>query len=67
MIQLRLSAGMSLVDAAIQKEICGPGCHLSDLPLRPSDLTLHKTALIISNEAMEDIIKIFKSLKNQDY
>ena len=42
-----LSAGMSATDAAIQKKIYG------------SDTT----ALIISNEEMEDIMKIVKSLK----
>ena len=42
-----LSAGMSAADAAIQKEIYGSGT----------------TALIISNEEMEDIMKIVKSLE----
>ena len=51
LLPLGLSAGMSTADAAIQKKICGSG----------------KTMLIISNEGMEDIIKIGKSLKNQDY
>ena len=42
-----LSAGMSAADAAIQKKIYGSGT----------------TALIISNEEMEDIMKIVKSLE----
>ena len=42
-----LTAGMSAADAAIQKKIYGSG----------------STALIISNEEMEDIMKIVKSLE----
>ena len=42
-----LSAGMSAADVAIQKKIYGSGT----------------TALIISNEDMEDIMKITKSLE----
>ena len=45
LLQLGLSAGMSAADAAIQKKICGSG----------------STALIISIEEMEDIMKIVKS------
>ena len=55
LLPLGLSAGMSAADAAIQKKIYGSGC--------PSDLALRTTALIISNEEMEDIIKIVKSLE----
>ena len=44
---LGLSAGMAAADAAIQKKIYRSGT----------------TALIISNEEMEDIMKIFKSLE----
>ena len=44
MLSLGLTAGMSAADAAIQKNIYGSG-------------TL---ALIISNEQMEDIMKIVK-------
>ena len=47
LLPLGLSAGMSAADAAIQKKICGSG----------------KTMLIISNEGMEDIMKIGKSLE----
>ena len=46
-IPLRLSAGMSAVNAAFQKKIYGSGT----------------TSLIISNEEMEDIMKIVKSLE----
>ena len=47
LLPLGLSAGMSAADAAIQKKIYGSGT----------------TALIISNEEMEDIMKIVKSLE----
>ena len=50
-----LSAGMSAADAAIQKKVYGSG--------RLSDLASRTTALIISNEEMEDIMKIVKSLE----
>ena len=52
LIPLRLSAGTSAADTAIQKKIYGSG--------RSSDLALHTTALIISNEEMEDTMKIVK-------
>ena len=55
MILLQLSAGMSAADAAVQKKIYGSG--------HPSDLALHTTALIISNEEMKDIMKIVKPLE----
>ena len=44
LLPLGLSAGMSVSDAAIQKKIYGSGT----------------TSLIISNEEMEDIMKIVK-------
>ena len=47
LLPLGLSVGMSAADAAIQKKIYGSG----------------KTMLIISNEGMEDIMKIGKSLE----
>ena len=47
LLPLRLSAGMSAADAAIQKKIFGSGT----------------TALTILNEEMEDIMKIAKSLE----
>ena len=58
MLPLGLSAKISAADAAIQKKIYGSG-----LPL---DLALRTTALIISNEEMEDIMIILKLL-NQVY
>ena len=45
----------SAADEAIQKKIHGSG--------RPTDLASRATALIISNEEMEDIMKIVKSLE----
>ena len=47
LIPLGLSAGKSAADAVIQKKVYGSGT----------------TALIISNEEMEDIMKIVKSLE----
>ena len=47
LLPLGLSTGMSAADAAIQKKIYGSGT----------------TALVISNEEMEDIMKIVKSLE----
>ena len=49
---------MSAADAAIQKKISG-----SD---HPSGLASHTTALIISNEEMEHIMKIVKSLEESE-
>ena len=46
---------MSAAEAAIQKKMYRSDC--------PSDLAMHTTALIISNEEMEDIMKIVKSLQ----
>ena len=46
-LSLGLSVGMLAADAAIQKKIYGSG----------------KTALIISNEEMEDIMRIVKSIE----
>ena len=54
LIPLALSAGMSAADATIQKKIYGSS--------RSSDLASSTTALIISNEEMEHIMKIFISL-----
>ena len=47
LLRLESSAGMSAADATVQKKICGP----------------ENTALIYSNEEMEDIMKIVKSLQ----
>ena len=55
MLPLGLSAGMSPADTAIQKKTYGSG--------GPSELAFCTTALIISNEEVEDIMKIVKSLE----
>ena len=55
LLPLRLSTGMYAAGAAIQKKIYGSGC-LSDLPWRI-------TTLITSNEEMEDIMKVVKSVE----
>ena len=52
LILLGLSAGISAVNAVIQKKNDG-----SD---RSSDIALRRIALIFLNEEMEDIIKIVK-------
>ena len=54
MTLLGLSAEMSAADAAIQKKIYGSS--------RSSGLALCATALIISNEEIEDVMKIVTSL-----
>ena len=50
LLQIKISAGMSAADEAIQNKIDGSGT----------------TALIISNEEMEDTRKIIKSLKKSE-
>ena len=50
-----LSAAMSARDAAIQKKIYRSGC--------PLDLASLTTVLIISNEEMEDVMKIVELLE----
>ena len=47
LLRLESSAGMSAADVTVQKKICGP----------------ENTALIYSNEEMEDKMKIVKSLE----
>ena len=54
LIPLGLTAAESATDAAIHKKMIGSG--------RPSDLASRTTTLIISNEEMNDIMKIVKSL-----
>ena len=49
LIPLRLTAAASAADAGIHKKILGSG---------------HNTILIISNDKMEDILKIVKSLED---
>ena len=51
LIPLRLTAAASATNAAIQKKIFGSGM----------------TALLISNEEMNDIMKIIKSLEDMVY
>ena len=58
LIPLELTAAASAADAGIYKKTLGSGRH-------PSDSALHNnTILIISNDEMEDIIKIVKSLED---
>ena len=62
LILLRLTATASAADARIHKKILGSGNH----PLHNCHLSsaLHNTTLIMSNDEMEDIIKIVKSLED---
>ena len=62
LIPLGLTAAAA-TDAAICNKIFGSGHHPSDLALHPSDLVLRVTKLTISNEEMNDIMKIVKSLE----
>ena len=55
LIPLRLTASVSATDTAIHKKMFGSGC--------PSDLALRTMTLIISNEEMNDIMRIVKSLE----
>ena len=55
LIPLGLTAAASATDAVIYKKMCGSG--------RPSDLASCMATLIISNEEMNDIMKIVKSLE----
>ena len=55
LIPLGLTAAESATDAAIHKKMFGSG--------RLSDLATRNTTLIISNEEMNDIMKIIKSLE----
>ena len=57
LIPLGLTALASAADAGIQKKLLGYG----KIPL---DLAKQATTLILSNDEMEDIIKIVKSLKD---
>ena len=54
LIPLGLTAVVSAADAVIHKKILGSGNHPS-----------HNTVLIISNDEIEDIIKIVKKLLKQ--
>ena len=57
MIPLGLTAAASAADAGIHKKILGSGN-------RPSSSASQMTTLVISNNEMEDIIKIGKSLED---
>ena len=58
LIPLGLTAAASAVDAGTYKKVSGSGHH-------PPDSTSHdNTILIISNDEMDDIIKILKSLED---
>ena len=56
LIPLRFTAAASAADAGIHKKILGCG--------HPLDSALHTTILIISNDEMDDIMKIVKSLED---
>ena len=58
LIPLVLTAAASATDAAIHKKMFGSGRCASDLVLYPSDLASCNTILMISNEEMNDIMKI---------
>ena len=58
LIPLGLTAAASAADAGIHKKILGSGHN------RPSSSASHNTTLIISNDEIEDIIKIVKSLED---
>ena len=62
LIPLRLTAAASAADAGIHKKILGSGNHL----LHNHLLHNNTTTLIISNDEMEDIIKIVKSHEESD-
>ena len=55
LVPLGLKAVASATNGAIHKRMLELGC-------RASDLALRATALIISNEEMNDVMKIVKSL-----
>ena len=63
LIPLGLTAAASATCAAIHKKMFGFGCHPSDLASRQSDFAPRNTTLILSNEEMNDIMKIVKSLE----
>ena len=60
LIPLGLTAAASAASAGIHKKILGSGKHTLDLALPKHNNT---TTLIISNDEIEDIIKIVKSLE----
>ena len=56
---LKTLAVLILLNAAIQGEILGSGMHLLNVT--------KQTTLLISNEEMDDIIKVIKSLQDLVY
>ena len=58
LIPLGLTVAASAADAGIHKKILGSGHN------HPSSSASHNTTLIISNDEIEDIIKIVKSLED---
>ena len=67
LIPLGLTAAASATDPGFQQKMIGSGCSPSDSALRHSDLALRDMTLIISNEEMNDIVKIVKSLEESDF
>ena len=67
LIPLGLTAAASATDPAFQQKMFGSGCSPSDSALHHSDLALRDMALIISNEEMNDIVKIVKSLEESGF
>ena len=63
LITLGVHAAASTADARIHKKTLGLG-NPSSSHNHPSSSTSHNTVLIISNDEIEDIIKIVKSLEN---
>ena len=63
LILLALTTAASATDAAIHKKMFGLGRRPSNIDLRSADLTSRMTTLIFSNEEMNDIMKIVKSLE----
>ena len=63
LIPLVLPVASSAIDAAIHKKMFGTGCRPLDLAWRPSDLASRTAILRNSNEEMNDIMRIFKSLE----
>ena len=61
LIPLRLTVATSAADAGIHKKILGLGHN------HPLSCASHNTTLIISNDEVNDIIKITKSLEDCGY
>ena len=64
LVPLGLTAAASTADAGIHKKILGPGERPLDLALPRNN---NNTTLIISNDEMDDILKIVKSLEDSEY